>query len=301
MKRIHSIAVVILSFTCLFIFGGCGVSQKAREEHSKNISSGTVKIAATSVACMEICERLDLPLVGVPSTSLAAIPEKYASAVKVGSPMSPDMEILDGLSPDWVLSPNSLQNDLEAKYKAANYRYKFLDLKSVQGMYQSIGELGTLFGCEDRAEQLISEYEAFIAEYQQKHAAKEAPTVLILMGIPGSYIVATENSYVGSLVELAGGKNIYEGTNEEFLSANTEDMLKKDPDIILRTAHALPEKVMQMFADEFNTNDIWKHFRAVQSKQVYDLTSGLFGMSAAFDYPKALEELDRILYGGAVE
>ena len=42
------------------------------------------------------------------------------------------------------------------------------------------------------------------------------------MGLPGSYIVATENSYVGSLVEMAGGQNVYAGTDEEFLSANTE-------------------------------------------------------------------------------
>ena len=35
----------------------------------------------------------------------------------------------------------------------------------------------------------------------------------ILMGLPGSYIIATENSYVGSLVELAGGENVYAGTD----------------------------------------------------------------------------------------
>ena len=30
----------------------------------------------------------------------------------------------------------------------------------------------------------------------------------LLMGLPGSYIIATENSYVGSLVALAGGENV---------------------------------------------------------------------------------------------
>lgn len=55
------------------------------------------------------------------------------------------------------------------------------------------------------------------------------------MGLPGSYIVATDNSYVGSLVKLAGGTNVYgDGGGEEFLTANTEDMQTKDPDIILR-------------------------------------------------------------------
>lgn len=288
--------ILLIALASLLALCGCGVSQKAREEYARNQTAERGKIVATSVACMEICEKLDLPLAGVPSTSLKEIPDKYADAVEVGSPMSPDMEILDSLSPDWVLSPSSLQSDLEPKYQAAGYRYQFLDLKSVQGMYTSISQLGELFGCEDKAGQLVSGYEQFLKAYQEKHADKEAPAVLILMGIPGSYIVATENSYVGSLVELAGGKNIYGGTDEEFLSANTEDMLQKNPDIILRTAHALPEEVMEMFAEEFQTNDIWKHFSAVQNGKVYDLTSGLFGMSATFEYPAALEELDQILY-----
>ena len=103
----------------------------------------------------------------------------------------------------------------------------------------------------------------------------------------------------GSLVRLAGGINVYEGTDQEFLTANTEDMQTKDPDIILRAAHALPDQVLEMFADEFETNDIWKHFRAVQEGKVYDLSYDKFGMSAKFNYPEALEELQPMLYGEA--
>ena len=42
------------------------------------------------------------------------------------------------------------------------------------------------------------------------------------MGLPGSYIIATDNSYVGSLVKFAGGTNVYgDGDGQEFLFANT--------------------------------------------------------------------------------
>ena len=116
------------------------------------------------------------------------------------------------------------------------------------------------------------------------------------MGLPGSYIVATENSYVGSLVEMAGGENVYAGSEQEFLTVNTEDMKTKEPDIILRTAHALPDTVVEMFKKEFKENDIWKHFDAVKNDKVYDLTYENFGMSANFRYPKALAELQPILY-----
>ena len=253
------------------------------------------RIIATSPAVAEICDRLELDLVGV-CTSSSSVPERYGEVTQVGTAMSPDMEIVSSLSPDWILSPSSLQSDLQPKYEAINTDWAFLNLRSVQGLYRSIQELGEIFDREEQAETQIKEFKDFYEAYQKEQEGKTHPRVLILMGLPGSYIIATENSYVGSLVALAGGENIYEGSTEEFLTVNTEDMKNKEPDIILRTAHALPDQVMEMFNEDFATNDIWKHFSAVKNKQVYDLTYEYFGMSANFSYPDALQELQEILY-----
>jgi iron complex transport system substrate-binding protein len=81
------------------------------------------------------------------------------------------------------------------------------------------------------------------------------------------------------------------------VSRNTEDLLALDPDIILRTAHALPEQVQEMFAKEFDENDIWKHFRAVREGRVYDLDPAVFSMSANFRWPEAFGLLKEIFYG----
>ena len=89
---------------------------------------------------------------------------------------------------------------------------------------------------------------------------------------------------------------MYAGSDEEFLTVNTEDMKKKEPDIIVRAAHALPDQVTKMFNEDFETNDIWKHFDAVKNKRVYDLTYEYFGMSANFKYKKALSELEKDFY-----
>ena len=253
------------------------------------------RIIATSPAVAEICDRLELDLVGVCSSS-SSIPERYEEITQVGAAMSPDMEIVSGLSPDWILSPSSLQSDLQPKYETIDTDWAFLNLRSVQGMYRSIQELGEIFDREEQAETQIKEFKDFYETYQKEQEGKTHPRVMILMGLPGSYIIATENSYVGSLVALAGGENVYEGSTEEFLTVNTEDMKNKEPDIILRTAHALSDQVMEMFNEDFATNDIWKHFSAVKNNRVYDLTYEYFGMSANFSYPDALQELQEILY-----
>lgn len=295
MLRLYALAIAA-ALACSL--SGCVDQHPEETAANEGVGSGEVRLVATSPSVVDICDRLDLELVGVCSSTLSAIPERYGDAEQVGTAMAPDTEIVKSLSPDWILSPSSLQSDLQPKYAAIETKSIFLDLKSVDGMYKSIEQLGKLFGREEQAQKMIGEYDAFMKDYKDKNAGKESPAVLVLMGLPGSYIVATDNSYVGSLVKMAGGINVYgDGDGQEFLNANTEDMQTKDPDIIVRCAHALPEDVVEMFNEEFNTNDIWKHFRAVEEGKVYDLSYEYFGMSAGFDYPEALEELQPILYG----
>ena len=254
------------------------------------------RIIATSPATADICDKLELDLVGVCSSTVSTIPERYQDVETVGTAMSPDMEIVASLKPDWVLSPVSLQSDLQPKYEAIDTDWAFLNLRSVPGMYRSIQELGEIFDRGEQAQKLVDEFVSFYDDYRKKNEGKEHPKVMILMGLPGSYIIATPNSYVGSLVELAGGENVYSDSDQEFLTVNTEDMKTKEPDIILRAAHALPDQVVEMFNKDFAENDIWQHFDAVKNGRVYDLTYEYFGMSATFKYPEALEELQPILY-----
>ena len=56
-------------------------------------------IVATSPAVADICDELELDLVGVCSSSVSTIPERYKDVTTVGTAMSPDMEIVASLSP----------------------------------------------------------------------------------------------------------------------------------------------------------------------------------------------------------
>ena len=190
-------AIAALSLLC--VASGC-VNQHP-EQTSGGIASGNnVRIIATSPATADICDRLELDLVGVCSSTLSVIPERYNDVKQIGTAMSPDLEILKSLNPDYVLSPSTLQSDLQPKYASIGVNSIFLNLKSVEGMYASLEGLGEKFDRKEQARILIDEYGAFMEEYRDKNKGKEAPRVLVLMGLPGSYIVATENSYVGSLM-----------------------------------------------------------------------------------------------------
>ena len=292
LKKILSLVLAGVMALCVT---GC-VNQHPEETTSTN-ESREVRLVATSPAVVQICNRLDLDLVGI-CQSTSDLPERYDGVTTVGMAMNPDLEIIKSLDPDYILSPATLQNDLQPKYASIGVSSLFLNLKSVEGMYASIEGLGEKFGREEEAAVMLEEFDSFMTEFAEKNAGKESPKVLVLMGLPGSYIIATDNSYVGSLVKFAGGTNVYgDGDGQEFLFANTEDMKTKEPDVILRAAHGLPEEARKMFAEEFSTNDIGQHFKAVQEGRVYDLDSNLFNMSANFSYEEALKALQPMLCG----
>lgn len=271
-------------------------------DQSGKSGNDTLTIAATSVAVTEILNELGIPakqVVGIPTTESYTVPEKYQKATELGTAMSPDMEVLSTLKPSLVLSPNSLEGDLASKYEKIGVSSAFLNLKSVSGMFKSIEELGKLLDKEKEAAKLVDQFADYMIEFRARYQNNASPRVLILMGLPGgSYLVATESSYVGDLVKLAGGTNVYgNGDGTDFVNVNAEDMLQQNPDIILRTSHAMPEQVMQNFEKEFSENDIWSKFTAVQNNKVYNLDNNYYGMSANFNYQKGLEELEGILYG----
>src|SRR3712207_9537882 len=65
------------------------------------------RIVATSVAVVDICDRLSLDLVGVCDSKLYQLPKRYDAVKRIGLPMNPDMEIIASLKPTWILSPRS--------------------------------------------------------------------------------------------------------------------------------------------------------------------------------------------------
>ena len=267
---------------------GVNKDKKSEEENGK-------RVIMDSVALAQVANVLDIKLAGVPTTKLGRMPKRYDNTVQIGLPMNPNMEVIKSINPSIVYAPDSLQDWIKEGFEKNKIPYKFVDIRSVNGLYAITEDLAKEFGKTEKFKELKKEHDEFFAKFNEKIANKKKPKVLVLMGLPGSYMAATEKSYVGNLVKLAGGENIIKGT-EEFKNLNIETALSDKPDFILRTAHAMPDNVNEMFKKEFENNKSWSHFDAVKNNKVVDLDSSMFGMTATYDYQKGLESLYSIFY-----
>lgn len=288
---------MLLFFTMaavLLFIVGCGAVEEEPEKTAVEEEETNERIIAATYAITEFMDVLNIDLVGVPS-SYKELPKRYEGVTEVGNPMWPDMEIVMSLKPTNVLTVTTLKADLEEDFNKIKAPATFLDLTTVSSMLGEIEKIGEQYNRVNEAEKFVADYQVKMAEIEATIDQNKQPKVLILMGIPGSYIVGTEHSYIGDLVKRAGGINAVTGRDEEFISGNTEYLQQLAPDIILRAAHGAPQEVVKMFDKEFAENDIWKHFKAVKDDRVYDLEETRFGTTANLAAVDALEELVDIL------
>lgn len=263
-------------------------NQEIESTEDHRIIAGTVVVAT-------ILDQLNLDAVAVPET-IKQLPSRFDGLPNIGNAMSPDPETIKMLNPTEFITVSTLESDLKEPFEKFKIPAAYLDLTSIGGMLSEIETLGERYNRTKEADALVAELNNKIEAIQSVANKKEKPRVLILLGVPGSYIVATEHSYAGDLVRLAGGENVIEGQEAEFLPSNTEYLYNSNPDIILRLAHGMPDEVVEMFDEEFATNDVWKHFNAVKNDRVYDLEEELFGTTAALNVPEALKVLQEIFY-----
>ena len=273
-------------------------STKSNEKSSANTgiqSTEDHRIIAGTVVVATILDKLNLDAVAIPDT-VKQLPSRFDGLPNIGNAMDPDPETIKMLNPTELITVSTLEYDLKDSFEKYKIPTDYLDLTSVDNMLVEIETLGERYNRTKEAEALVAELNEEIKSVQKIAKNKEKPRVLILLGVPGSYLVATEHSYAGDIVRLAGGVNVMEGQDAEYLPSNSEYLYNSSPDIILRLAHGMPDEVIEMFDEEFATNDVWKHFNAVKNGRVYDLEEELFGTTAALNVPDALKELQEIFY-----
>lgn len=289
-KNISRVLASILITTSLV---SCGEG----ENIATNTSSSTGDaVVATSVAVTEILDALDVQVSGVPTSSYE-LPESTKDAVQVGNPMSPDLEIIKSLNPKVVVSVDTLGSDYEKLFTDNNIPSEFVSLSSLEDLKTTIKTLGDYFNKKEKAEELINNINSKQEEVSSSNENVQSPNLLVLFAAPGSTMLATTKSYIGSLVELVGGKNIIEDTSSPYVNYNNEELTKLNPDKILVMTHALPEETKAALEKEFSTSSVWQNVEAVKNGNVVYLDNNYFGMSANLKVTEALGMLKEIVYG----
>lgn len=109
---------------------------------------------------------------------------------------------------------------------------KSLKSNDINDVFEDILEFGKIFELEENAEKLVNKMKKDLKEITAL-LPKEKITVLPYDGGTTAPFVVGGGGIGNTLIELAGGTNIFKDLNSSFGNGNWEKVLIEDPDIIL--------------------------------------------------------------------
>jgi iron complex transport system substrate-binding protein len=172
-------------------------------------------------------------VVGV--TRYCNYPEEAQEKEEVGGFSTADVEKIIALEPDLILASGTLQKSLVAELEARGQTVFWLYPCTVNDILESFERVGEITGSITAARQLREEVEEQIEAVQAKVqdiTDQERPTVFRVMCLDPVGTIGGE-SFQTDEYWIAGGKNIFADTEENYFELDLETLLALDPDIIV--------------------------------------------------------------------
>lgn len=142
--------------------------------------------------------------------------------------------------------------------------------ETVEHVYQDIENLGKIFQVEDRAEALIADIKAQIADTQDKVkniAEEDKLTVFVLDSFNGNEIYTTSSGLQSNLIELAGGINATRGmADSRWFNTSAETLVETNPDVIIINDYG--SQTVEEKMDFLNDNPALAEVPAVRDQKI---------------------------------
>lgn len=256
------------------------------------------RVITTSVPLTEMLHLLGVTPVGVP-TSTNPIPADFNKIQRIGSPMQPDLEVVTDLKPDLILGAESLRSTLDKSLEGIDLKTTYLPTDSFDDLKLSFKALGTYFNKKDEMNTVLSGLLDKENELAVLGKGKELPSVMLMIGTSDSFMVMSEGSYLGSLVNKLGADNIATSVlkvTDTYSPINMEDVVAADPDIILVLASGDHGASEDMFQKEVESNTTWTKLSAYKNDKIQILDYNIFGVTSISNAEQALTQIATYFY-----
>ena len=216
-------------------------------------------------------------------------PAEALAKPKIGTLLEPNYEIILAAQPDVVIA-STAGNDRQAVLKLAELGIPVFVTapRNVERIYETVAQIAAVAGEEARGTQLVAEMKERIERIRNR-IGKRPPVTAFFITWFEPLLAPGRKTFETDVLRLAGVESISSDSAEFYPRYSLEQVLKRDPDVILTVRHTgspLPD--LRRVAG-------WKELRAVREGRVYVVSEALQHPSPRF--LDGLEELTRLVYG----
>jgi iron complex transport system substrate-binding protein len=173
-------------------------------------------------------------LIGVDDYSV--YPPKAKDLPKMGNYLDPNMEALIAAKPDLILTVKS-DDKIKGMLDGVGLKYVSFGNDKIADIIDSIDRIGMMLGCQRTSGWMIQSFEGKRMMVETK--LKDAPRVKVALVVgrnPGKLqdiYVAGPSSFMGELIIIAGGDNVFASANLPWPQVGIESLVSANPDVII--------------------------------------------------------------------
>jgi ABC-type Fe3+-hydroxamate transport system substrate-binding protein len=195
-------------------------------------------------------------------------PDSARLVPSVGDAIRPNVEAVLGAHPDFVVLYASQDN--RPAYDAlrdAGIATAAFKIDSIAQFARDTRLLGRLTGDSARAALTVDTLEATLRRVRAATAPLPHPSVF-LHAWDKPIIAIGGGSFMSELIDIAGGRNIYADSPLPSLTVTLEDVVRRNPDVVLATPIAAPT---------LRASTTWRALPAVRAGRVLVYDTSTFG------------------------
>ncbi len=203
------------------------------------------------------------------------------------------VETIVSLKPDLVLANAPGHEPLLEALEQAGINVIAISAASFEDVYANIELVGQVTGHQEEAKQVVDQMKARVAAVAEKIATiapENRPTVFWEVW-DEPLMTAGPNTFIGQMIEMAGGINIFADLTEDYPQISMEEVIQRNPDVIMGPdSHG-----DKLDPDQLVSRPGWEHIEAVKNGRVY-LIDGSISSRPGPRLVDALETIAAALY-----
>jgi iron complex transport system substrate-binding protein len=175
-------------------------------------------------------------LVGV--TRYCNYPPDVASKPRIGGYYDPNFEAIVSLAPDLVVMLEEHAQSLPG-FEKLNMKTLVVYHKTIDGIIESFRTIGKACGKEAEGRRMADQYEERLCRIRVDTPPADRPRVLLALdrtfghGHLADVYIAGVDDYFDKIIELAGGRNVYQQRGVRNPVVSPEGILWLNPDVII--------------------------------------------------------------------
>lgn len=215
--------------------------------------------------------------------------EGVANLPRVGGPMNPNYELIASLEADLFFTVAGM-DDIAQRLAELEITVVVFQPETFEGIYRNVQMAAEIMGIPGEAGDVIDHMQRELEDVEERAAGlsdEERPRVFYEVWPP--LMTAGPGTFIDMLITTAGGVNIAGDAGGEWIEFGKEDLIDRDPEIIITT---FEETIAEL---EAGKRDGWEHLSAVTDGRIYLIDPDLVSRPSP-RLVEGLREIARMLH-----